>query len=144
MHRVEYSRQTLVRRHKVSGAAQEVWLDSDHFDRQESENPRIYSRFAISRRWAFPSAERRVYCTPVAPPTGCSPDGRTESGLDQFANLICGQVLRVRLESLTYFPYPTAGITGVFAGITGGKQTRLPASTVPSSCKRPHPARPDW
>ncbi|HQX52938.1 MAG TPA: hypothetical protein PLR25_23660 [Planctomycetaceae bacterium] len=24
-------------------------------------------------RWALPSAERRVYCTPVAPPTGFSP-----------------------------------------------------------------------
>jgi|GEM_PF-5636378 len=28
---------------------------------------------ASSRRWAVPSAERRVYCTPVAPPTGFSP-----------------------------------------------------------------------
>ena len=28
---------------------------------------------AISRRWTFPSAERRVYCTPVAPPTRFSP-----------------------------------------------------------------------
>jgi len=28
---------------------------------------------ASSRRWAIPSAERRVYCTPAAPPTGFSP-----------------------------------------------------------------------
>jgi len=36
------SRQTLVRWRKASGATHEVCLDSDHFDRQESENPRIY------------------------------------------------------------------------------------------------------
>gem|GEM_PF-3468507 len=37
------SRQTLVRRRKASGATHEVCQDSDHFDRQESENPRIHS-----------------------------------------------------------------------------------------------------
>jgi len=37
------SRQTLVRWRKASGATREVCLNSDHFDRQESETPRIYS-----------------------------------------------------------------------------------------------------
>ena len=33
------SRQTLVRWRKASGATQELCPDSDHFERQESENP---------------------------------------------------------------------------------------------------------
>ena len=37
------SRQALVRWRNASGATQRVCLDSYHFDRQEPENPRIYS-----------------------------------------------------------------------------------------------------
>jgi len=54
----EISRQTLVRWREASGATHEVCLDSDHFDRQKSENPRIYSGLDRSHprqtiRWRF-------------------------------------------------------------------------------------------